>query len=177
MNCLSILHLSFYFTVSGIQRWVTTTTTSPVVSLGMQRSLKLEKFIYPSFLHQTTVREPHMMNHSNSTSVCQGDKHKSHLMPKPTKWHVHPAKTQISLMRVFAVCMRRLRPAWASTSLIRVFAVRLKKAWVLSYPLSTQRRLSRLGDCPGWSESSLGAHVSLLVLSCGCSIRLMLEFL
>ena len=26
-------------------------------------------------------------------------------------------------------------------SLIRVFAVRLKKAWVLSYPLSTQRRL------------------------------------
>ena len=26
-------------------------------------------------------------------------------------------------------------------SLIRVFAVRMKKAWVLSYPLSTQRRL------------------------------------
>ena len=28
-----------------------------------------------------------------------------------------------------------------STSLIRVFAVRMKKAWVLSYPLSAQRRL------------------------------------
>ena len=27
------------------------------------------------------------------------------------------------------------------TSLIRVFAVRMKKAWVLSYPLSAQRRL------------------------------------
>ena len=26
-------------------------------------------------------------------------------------------------------------------SLIRVFAVRMKKAWVLSYPLSGQRRL------------------------------------
>ena len=26
-------------------------------------------------------------------------------------------------------------------SLIRVFAVRMKKAWVLSYPLSAQRRL------------------------------------
>ena len=26
-------------------------------------------------------------------------------------------------------------------SLIKVFAVRMKKAWVLSYPLSTQRRL------------------------------------
>ena len=39
-------------------------------------------------------------------------------------------------------------------SLIRVFAVRMKKAWVLSYPLSAQRRLIRLGGCPGWSESS-----------------------
>ena len=27
-----------------------------------------------------------------------------------------------------------------------IFAVRLKKAWVLSYPLSAQRRLIRLGD-------------------------------
>ena len=43
-------------------------------------------------------------------------------------------------------------------SLIRVFAVRIKKAWVLSYPLSSQRRLIRLGGCPGWSESSLGAQ-------------------
>ena len=43
-------------------------------------------------------------------------------------------------------------------SLIRVFTVRMKKAWVLSYPLSAQRRLIRLGGCPSWSESSLGAH-------------------
>ena len=42
-------------------------------------------------------------------------------------------------------------------SLIRIFAVRLKKSWVLSYPLSAQRRLIRLEECPGWSESSLGA--------------------
>ena len=41
-------------------------------------------------------------------------------------------------------------------SLIRVFAVRMKKAWVLSYPLSAQRRLIRLGGCLGWSESLLG---------------------
>ena len=34
-------------------------------------------------------------------------------------------------------------------SLIRVFAVRMKKAWVLSYPLSAQRRLIRLGGCLG----------------------------
>ena len=31
-------------------------------------------------------------------------------------------------------------------SLIRVFAARMKKAWVLSYPLSAQRRLIRLGS-------------------------------
>ena len=52
------------------------------------------------------------------------------------------------------------------TSLIRVFAVRMKTHWVLGYPLNAQRRLIRLGGCPGWSESSLGAHVILLVLSC-----------
>ena len=36
-------------------------------------------------------------------------------------------------------------------SLIRVFAVRMKKAWVLSCPLSGQRRLIRLGT--GWMPS------------------------
>ena len=43
-------------------------------------------------------------------------------------------------------------------SLIRVYAVRMKKAWVLSYPLSAQRWLIGLDECPGCSESSLGAH-------------------
>ena len=33
----------------------------------------------------------------------------------------------------------------------------------------TVKTLIRLGWCPGWSESSLGAHVILLVLSCGGS--------
>ena len=73
----------------------------------------------------------------------------SHIMIKPTKWHVRSVKTQISL---------GIRPVWSESSLsawrklgslaihwapslIRVFAVRMKKAWVLSYPLSAQRRL------------------------------------
>ena len=60
-----------------------------------------------------------------------------------------------------------------SPSLIRVFAVRMKKAWVLSYPLSTQWRLIRLGGCPGWSESSLGAYTILLVLTWGGSYVIM----
>ena len=58
---------------------------------------------------------------------------------------------------------------WHPPSLIRVFAVRLKKVWVFSYPLSEKRRLIRLGGCPDWSESSLVAHASLLVLSWGGS--------
>ena len=54
-------------------------------------------------------------------------------------------------------------------SLIRVFAVCMKKTLVLSYPLSAQRRLIRLGRCPSLYESSLGAHAILLVLSWGSS--------
>ena len=51
--------------------------------------------------------------------------HLSRLMTKPTNWHVRPAKTQISL---------GIRPLWS------VFAVHMKKAWILSYSLSTQGR-------------------------------------
>ena len=54
---------------------------------------------------------------------------------------------------------RRLRSAWASTqSDQNLRCPHEKKAWVLSYPLSAQWRLIRLGGCPGWSESSLGAQ-------------------
>ena len=54
-------------------------------------------------------------------------------------------------------------------SLTRVFAVRIKKAWVLGYPLSAQQRLIRLREWPGRSESLLSAKVILLVLSCNGS--------
>ena len=47
-------------------------------------------------------------------------------MTKPTKWPVQPVKTD--------------RPGHPP-SLIRVFAVRMKKASVLSYPLSSQPRI------------------------------------
>ena len=65
---------------------------------------------------------------------------------------MRPAKTQISL---------GFRPVWS-----RVLAVRLKKPRVLSYLLSTQRRLR---EYPAWSESSLGTQVILLVLWCAGS--------
>ena len=56
--------------------------------------------------------------------------------------------------------------------LIIVFAVCMKKAWVLSYPLSAQRRLIRLGRCPGWSECLLGARHLLVLSWCGSNKRL-----
>ena len=59
-----------------------------------------------------------------------------------------------------------IRPAWS------VFAIHLIRVWFLSYSYSAQRRLIRLGGCPGWSESSLCVQVILLVLSCRGSIFL-----
>ena len=79
------------------------------------------------------------------TPIEQSENWRSNMnrsMTKPTKWPVCPAKTQISL----GIC-----PVWS------VFAVCMKKAWVFSYSKSAQRRLIGLGECPGWSESSLGA--------------------
>ena len=63
----------------------------------------------------------------------------SPLMKKPTKWHVRPPKTQISL-GVFTVCM--------------------KKAWVLSYPLNAQRRLIDWADAQA-DHSLHWAHMPL----------------
>ena len=54
-------------------------------------------------------------------------------------------------------------------SLIRVLAVRSVSSYGPKLSSCGQRRLIRVGGCPGWSESSLGAHAILLVLSWGGS--------
>ena len=57
---------------------------------------------------------------------------------------VRPAKTQISL---------GIRPVWSEFSLCT--------QWVAkdpNFPQRTAITLTRLGGCPGWSESSLGAQ-------------------
>ena len=72
---------------------------------------------------------------------------------KPTIWPVCPAKTQISL---------GIRPVWSESSLC---VLRIAKA----SSCGQWRLFIRLGGCPGWSESSLGAHVILLVMSWGGS--------
>ena len=56
--------------------------------------------------------------------------------------------------------------------LIRVFAVRSMGSQGPNVSSCGQRRLISLGGCPGWSESSLGAHVILLDLSYCGSVKL-----
>ena len=76
-------------------------------------------------------------------------------MTKPTKLHVRPTKSQISL----GIC-----PVWSES---------LLSAWRKLRSLATHwaqaKTLIRLGGCPGWSEFSLDAHAILLVLSWGGS--------
>ena len=69
---------------------------------------------------------------------------KSRNTTKPTKWHMRPAKTQISL---------GIRPVWSASSV---------SAWRKLGSLATHWAHSEdsvsLGGCTGWSESSLGAQ-------------------
>ena len=70
---------------------------------------------------------------------------------KTKQMTVRPAKTQISL---------GIRPVWS------VFAVRMKKAWVLSYPLSASEDSDQTGRMPRLIWVFAGRTVPLLVLSC-----------
>ena len=79
--------------------------------------------VYPPFCKQSVY--PSCFFRQGTCSILLHTE-MSHLVTKPTKWYVRPAKTQISL---------GVRPVWS------VFAVRMKKAWVLTYLLSAQRRL------------------------------------
>ena len=57
-------------------------------------------------------------------------------------------------------CAPSIHPVWSESSLCTL--------WVAKDSLFScgLRTLIRLGGCPGWSVSSLGAQVTLLLLSC-----------
>ena len=76
-------------------------------------------------------------------------------MTKPTKWHEHPEKTQISL---------GIRPVWSESPLCT--------QWIAKDPSFlhvdsedwsdwADAQVIWLGRCPGWSESSLCTHAIL----------------
>ena len=83
------------------------------------------------------------------------------LHDKTNKMTVHSVKTQISL---------GIRPVWS------VFTERSIGSRGPNVSSCRQRRLIRLGGCPGWSESLLGTHAILLVLSWGNPRRLICVF-
>ena len=63
---------------------------------------------------------------------------------KPTKW---------------VRAQRRLRSAWASAQSDQSLRCPHEERFCPSLPIErTAKTLIRLGGCPGWSESSLGAH-------------------
>ena len=76
--------------------------------------------------------------------TVKGRKEMSRDMTKPTKW---------------LCAQRRLRSAWASAqsdqSLRCALNVQLRTQ---AFFMRTAKTLNRLGGCPGWSESLLGAH-------------------
>ena len=84
----------------------------------------------------------------------------SHSTTNPTKWHMHPAKTQIS-----PVLSESSLSAWRN---IGSLATLIKR---------TAKTLIRLGECPGWSESSLGAQVILLVCHVAAQMTSLSRFL
>ena len=104
---------------------------------------------------------PDYFNWSLRTKANQQE-HLSHLVTKPTKW---------------LCAQQRLRLAWASTqsghppSLIRVFAVRMTKDWVLSYPLSAQRRL--WSDCTATNFDQTWQMPRLIWVFAGCTVILL----
>ena len=89
---------------------------------------------------------------------CNNIVHLSCLMTKPTKWPVHPAKTQISLgiRPVWSVSAKTqislgIRPVWSESSLCT--------QWVAKDPSflhADSKDSDQTGRMPGWSESSLG---------------------
>ena len=78
----------------------------------------------------------------------------------PTKW----------------VCaQQRLRSVWASAQTDQSLRCVLNgKLRTQAFFMWTAKTLIRLGGCPGWSESSRGAHAILLVLSWGGSYFILL---
>ena len=77
---------------------------------------------------------------------------------KTNKMTVLPVKTRISL---------GIRPVWLESSLCAKLMA--KWLWTQAFFMRTAKTPIRLGGCPHWSKSSLGAHAILLVLSWGGS--------
>ena len=73
---------------------------------------------------------------------------------------------------------RRLRSSWASAQSDQSLRCALYGYLrTQGFFMWSAKTLNSVGGWPGWSETSLGAHVIVLVLSCGCSFAVLCEWL
>ena len=98
------------------------------------------------------------VNHSGcSLQPVRNENKMSRDMTKPTKW---------------LCAQRRLRSAWASAQSDQSLRCPHEESLGPQLPIKrTANNLIRLGECSGWSESSLGALI-LFVLSCRGSLMI-----
>ena len=122
--------------------------------LGRKTSTQTKLSLFKLSKHSATSKTRTLIG--TLVRMLNHDQYLSPDMTKQTKW----------------VCaQRRLRSAVHPPSLIRVFAVRMKKAWVLSYPLSASEDSDPTGRMPRLIWVFGGRTVTLLVLSCRGSFR------
>ena len=95
---------------------------------------------------------------------------KQHLLINMDMLRMDPLMCQCMINQTNHLCaQRRLSSAWKFAQSDQSLRCPHEGSLGPIYPLSAKRRLIRLGGCPGWSKSLLGATVILLVLSCGGS--------
>ena len=164
MNLKPILYLyhSQHLQSSGHHGWRCNNTFPPLHVfcwshvISKYHSCPLVDAVFPSLPLSTSPSWSFHCPLQNWKDLEKWAYHLSRLMTKPTKW----------------LCAQpRLRSVWASAqsdqSLRCAFNGYLRTQAFFTRTAKTQ---IRLGGCPGWSESSLGAHAISLVLSrCGSS--------
>ena len=139
-----------------IQKWLSITIFKSSKWLNGNQSFKLSSLQLLSYNHNNfwlIFLQPFSECMKNETPTHRG--HLSRLMTKPTKWHVRPAKTQISL---------GIRPVWSESSL---------SAWRKPGSLATHWAHSEDSDQTGRISRLIwvfaGRTVILLLLSWGDS--------
>ena len=121
----------------------------------MTKKTLLREFPFPTWMTKTFLKE----------------------FPFPTYWMckylfkvVDRMSTSWQNQQNSMCAQRRLRSAWAFAQSDQSLRCPHEERLGPSLPIERiANTLIRLGGCPGWSESSLGAHAILLVLSWGGS--------
>ena len=154
MTSVNIIH-SFWIFLFYTRRCTTTLCkTSELGRLELNRTFLIKSIFFNKKLIKYFYAYPSL------NTIIEGrvweKKNPSRLMTKPTKWHVRPAKTQISL---------GIRPVWSESSLY---------AWRKLRSLATQWEHSEDSDQTGWMPRLIWVFfaertVILLVLSWGGS--------